>query len=152
MKSILHSIAAVWPPLVLALLSTSVASIVPAPGSFVAVAATMFFSFDAGARLLEYQRARDLLNKTKHHNTDLATAFHRLATYHKASYCRRTALTWAAIDALGQNGRHIISIYYAALGYKWYHFTPDHTFTRRSPFLKLSFWKDSLGFGRRVSA
>lgn len=30
--------------------------------------------------------------------------------------------------------------YYYTLGYRWYHVLPDEALTRRSPFLKVTFW------------
>ena len=157
LRSILHSIAAVWPPLTLAYIAASILAANqyaggPVSVSCVAVLAMAFFSWDAGARLLEYQKARDLLTKSRHSNKDLAVALHKLAVFHQGSFCRRTALAWAAVNALGPNGRQIVSIYYGAIGYRWYHLTPDNAFTRHSPLLKVAFWRDLLGLGRRAQA
>ncbi|TIQ65438.1 MAG: hypothetical protein E5X41_14850 [Mesorhizobium sp.] len=153
MKRILHGLLAVWPPLSLAALSFGLAAS-PTPGYFdlgpwdnLAVAlAGLTFSSDAGARFAEYRKARDLLALSRHSNTMLGASFYQLATLHKRSWCQRTALLWAASDALGPNGRQIVKLYYKALGYRWWHVTPDGTFSRQSPFLKVNFWASVVGF------
>ncbi len=152
MKRILHGLLAVWPPLTMAALSFGLAAC-PSPGlidlgiwdNIVAGLCGVTFMSDAGARFAEYQKARDKLALARHSNTMLGTTMYQLATFHKGSWCRRTALAWAAAEGLGGNGRQIVSIYYKALGYKWWHVTPDGTFSRNTPFLKASFWKSIVG-------
>lgn len=40
---------------------------------------------------------------------------------------------------------HLVRIYHRALGYRWWHFLPDGTFSRQSPYKRWSFWKAALG-------
>ncbi|MGX7875104.1 hypothetical protein ACVDG5_022395 [Mesorhizobium sp. ORM6] len=39
-----------------------------------------------------------------------------------------------------------MSIYYKALGYRWWHVIPDGAFGIHSPFLKMSFWASVVGW------
>lgn len=34
--------------------------------------------------------------------------------------------------------------FYYVRGYRWWHLLPDHTFTKHSPFLRLSFYRGAL--------
>ena len=54
-------------------------------------------------------------------------------------------LYWAANEALGGEARMKVGRQYADMGYRWYHFFPDRTFTRESPFFKLKFWRSLVG-------
>ena len=40
---------------------------------------------------------------------------------------------------------NITRSYYYDSGYRWYHLFPDKTFSKDSPFIKLAFWKKTLG-------
>jgi hypothetical protein len=151
MKRILHGLLAVWPPLSLAALSFGLAAC-PTPGlidlgiwdNLAAGLCGITFLSDTGARFAEYRKARDTIKEFEG-SSALGTVFYQLGTAHKLSWCQRTALRWAATDALGPNGGQIVKLWYKALGYKWWHVLPDGTFSRQSPFLKWSFWSSLVG-------
>ncbi|ESX98723.1 MULTISPECIES: hypothetical protein [unclassified Mesorhizobium] len=151
MKRILHSLLAVWPPLALAGISFGLAAST-SPGlidmgiydNIAAGLAGAVFMSDVGARYAEFRKARAKIAEFEG-SPALGTVFYQLGTFHKRSWCQRTALYWAATDVLGPNGGMIVKLWYKALGYKWWHLTPDGTFSRQSPFLKLGFWSSLVG-------
>lgn len=153
MKNVLHAVAGVWPPLLLASSGLAITLSAYSPWWLVAAggAFTGAMMTDVGARHFEYRRARQTLAEHRY-SPKLGSILYRLAAYHQASWCQRTALVWAAQNALPPNGSFIVRTYYKALGYKWWHLTPDGTFTRNSPFLKVAFWASFVGLRGRVQA
>lgn len=55
------------------------------------------------------------------------------------SACQRNALVASSPRVLD------IIHYYRILGYRWYHVLPDNTFSKKSPYLKINFYKTLLG-------
>ncbi len=88
---------------------------------------TVFGVFDVIARLREYLRFRGsdstkVLEKMRH------------------SACQRNAIIAALKD------KKIAKNYYKSLGYRWYHFLPDGTFSiKNNCYLKLSFYLNLMG-------
>lgn len=88
-----------------------------------------------------FGRHRDYLNIRKmlaSYNTDSVSFVQRaVLMMYRRSYCSR----WACICAFCSLGIGDVAIeFYKKKGYRWYHIFPDYTFTRHSPFLKLSFY------------
>ncbi len=131
---------AVWPPLALLSSSLAVSSIpfFPLPLRLAGVAGVCILVFDIKARLSDFRRVAGVLRY------DAALLPRHIARY-KRSWCQRTVLHWAAFSALGQSGRAYVRSQYGRMGYRWFHFFPDKTFTRESPFLKPSFWRSLIG-------
>ncbi|RUT88031.1 MULTISPECIES: hypothetical protein [unclassified Mesorhizobium] len=151
MKRILHGLLAVWPPLALASISFGLAASTSPSlidmgiwDNIAAYGAGLVFMTDVGARYAEFRKARAKIAEFEG-SPALGTVFYQLGTYHKRSWCQRTALRWAATDVLGPRGGMIVTLWYKALGYRWWHVLPDGTFSRQSPFLKAGFWSSVVG-------
>ena len=133
------SLLAIWPPMALFVTALSVASMpVPLVLRAAAVAGVLILVFDISARMRDYRRvvARLALDPS---------LLNRHVVRYKPSWCQRTVLYWAADAALGREGRDYVGRQFAAMGYRWFHFFPDRTFTRDSPFLKVKFWRSLIG-------
>jgi hypothetical protein len=133
-------VLAIWPPLLLFVLSVAFASItqLPWPLRIAGVAGLVILPFDMAARLRDFTKVVARLAAEP-------DALARHVGRYKRSWCQRTVLLWAATAALGQEGRAFVLRQFAMLGYRWYHVFPDHTWSRESPFLKFSFWRGLLG-------
>lgn len=131
---------AIWPPSALLLSALTVANItvLPLVLRLAALAGVCILIFDISARLRDFRRVA----------TNLAydpSLLPRHVARYKRSWCQRTVLHWAAFAALGREGRRFVREQYGNMGYRWFHFFPDKTFTRESPFLKPSFWRSLVG-------
>lgn len=60
-----------------------------------------------------------------------------IAFSNRRSFCSRQVM----IAVLGPSTAR----YYKSMGYRWYHIFPDGTFSGRSPFLNLTFWRKLFG-------
>lgn len=133
------SMLAIWPPMALIVTALSVASMpVPLVLRAAAVAGVLILLFDISARMRDFRRvvARLVLDPS---------LLNRHIVRYKPSWCQRTVLYWAAEEALGREGRAYVARQFQLMGYRWYHFFPDRTFTRESPFLKAKFWRSLIG-------
>lgn len=94
---------------------------------------------DARGRWLEYQSVLKFLSAI---DGVYVCAWKRELRRHRYSWCQRRAACCAFDDrGIGSWAReHLHSI-----GYRWWHVLPDGTFTRRSPYLRRSFWASLLG-------
>lgn len=150
MRTLFNSLSAIWPPLVMGagLVVLSAATAFPLPVDLALCAGAIFFAADAGARLSEYHYAVAWFRQRPVSTTDaIVNDFRALLRFHQKSWCRRTALTKACAHTVGGD-TNLVACYYRALGYRWFHLTPDGTFSRNSPMLRLGFWRDTLGWGR----
>lgn len=86
---------------------------------------------DALARTKEYWKLRQLLQSGR------SSSALRQSLRMKGSWCQRHAATQASLDA-GCDPWLVFD--YNILGYRWYHFFPDGTFTLNSPFLSCRWW------------
>ena len=135
----ISSLLAIWPPMALFATSLTVASL-PRPLALRAagVAGILILIFDISARTKDFRRVVERLVLDP-------SALDRHILRYKPSWCQRTVLYWAANEALGGEARMKVGRQYADMGYRWYHFFPDRTFTRESPFFKLKFWRSLVG-------
>lgn len=133
-------IGAMWPPLFLLALDMLVLGFalqmhfwwlaVPAAvGVFV-------LALDAAGRGVDYRHAVRHLQRGR--------SAERVAGLFQYSWCGRIACR-AAARAVSPEAAAAVGHYYRDSGYRWYHFFPDNTFTRESPFLNLRFWQITLG-------
>lgn len=60
----------------------------------------------------------------------------RVLHYLRRSFCSRQV----GIALCGDFARK----FYRSQGYRWYHILPDETFTKRSPFFRLEFWRQVI--------
>ncbi|WP_127524236.1 hypothetical protein [Mesorhizobium sp. Z1-4] len=135
----ISSLLAIWPPMALFATSLTVASLpVPLVLRAAAVAGILILIFDITARTRDYRRVVARLAFDP-------SALDRHIVRYKPSWCQRTVLYWAANEALGGEARAKVGRQYADMGYRWYHFFPDRTFTRESPFFKVKFWRSLVG-------
>ena len=140
MQGALTPLFAVWPPLALLASSLAVANLtfLPLALRLAAVVGVCILVFDISARLRDFRRVASNLS----YDPELLP---RHVARYKRSWCQRTVLHWAAFAALGREGRHYVRAQYERMGYRWFHFFPDKTFTRESPFLRLNFWRSLVG-------
>ncbi|MBO6719666.1 MAG: hypothetical protein JJ913_17045 [Rhizobiaceae bacterium] len=133
------SLLAIWPPLALFATSVTVASL-PAPMFLraAAVAGVVILIFDITARTRDFRRVVGRLA------LDPSLLDRHILRY-KPSWCQRTVLYWAADEALGRESRLHVGRQFRNMGYRWFHFFPDRTFTRDCPFLKPKFWRSLVG-------
>lgn len=135
-----HHLSAVWPPLILSVSAGVAAWVIPGNwGVPLAAAFCAVMALDAAARLKEYRSAVAAFSDLRHFDD----GFHVLLHKHKRSWCQREMLKAAAATVFN-DGRRTVSQAYRFLGYRWFHVFPDRTFSRHSPFLKWSFWKELL--------
>ena len=142
-----NPILAAWPPLFLGALCLATALALYCALPTVLPAALFGFGgvafvADARARRADYRRARDriLAVAAAQSESALVRELTQLYQQHKRSWCQRTSLIWAAAAALGPRGSRFVRGAFRSHGYHWWHITPDGTFSRHCPFLKLSFW------------
>ena len=140
MQGVFAPFFAVWPPLSLLTLSLTAANLafMPLLLRLAAAAGVCILVFDISARLRDFRRVARNLS----YDPELLP---RHIPRYKRSWCQRTVLHWAAFAALGREGRRYVQMQYGRMGYRWFHFFPDKTFTRESPFLKPSFWRSLIG-------
>lgn len=119
-------------------------ALLPLPLRFAGVAGACILIFDISARLKDYRRVATNLS----YDPELLP---RHISRYKRSWCQRTVLHWAAFAALGHEGKRYVQGQFDSLGYRWFHFFPDKTFTRESPFLKLKFWRSLVGGTPEIS-
>jgi len=140
------SVLAVWPPLTLFAGALSVASMpVPLLLRMAAIGGMLILLFDISARLRDFRRVAANLEREP-------SLLPRHVPRYKRSWCQRTVLYWAAYRALGEEGGSYVRAQYDRMGYRWFHFFPDKTFTRESPFLRLNFWRSLIGGTPEVGA
>lgn len=147
----LNALMAAWPPLFLGVICATMA--VAAHWTLPTSLPTALFGFggiafaaDARARRADYRRARDRIAAAAEQSESLPMReLTRLYQQHKRSWCQRTSLVWAAAAALGPAGSGFVRRGFRKHGYQWWHITPDGTFSRHCPFLKLSFWWSLFG-------
>ena len=60
---------------------------------------------------------------------------------------RHSACQRMAVIAAAPNPKEVRK-HFKDMGYRWYHIVPDGTFTRKSPYLSMSFYLGLLGLGR----
>jgi hypothetical protein len=133
------SLLAIWPPMALFATSLTVAALpVPLFLRAAAIGGVIILMLDITARLRDFRQVVGRLA------LDPALLNRHIVRY-KPSWCQRTVLYWAADEALGRESRAYVGRQFAEMGYRWYHFFPDRTFTRESPFLKLKFWRNLVG-------
>ncbi len=133
------SLLAIWPPLALFATSVTVASIeAPLFLRAAAVGGIIILIFDIAARMRDFRRVANRLQAEP-------DSLDRHILRYKPSWCQRTVVYWAAEEALGREGRSYVGEQFQSMGYRWYHFFPDRTFTRESPFLKPKFWRSLIG-------
>jgi hypothetical protein len=142
----LNALLAAWPPLFLGMVcgAIALASYFALPTT---VPAALFgfggvaFAADARARQADFRRARARIRSAARRSEGvLARELTQLYQQHKRSWCQRTSLIWAAASAVGPAGSRFVRRGFRKHGYQWWHITPDGTFSRHCPFLKLSFW------------
>ena len=141
---------AIWPPLSLLLVALATCSGFIAAGwwplSLMLLPTFPILLLDARARGLDYQYALSHLKRGR--------SPERIAAIFRMSWCMRVACQAAADTAGAQTGR-AVRVCNHAEGYRWFHVTPDGTFTRQTPFLNMLFWRITLmGYdkGRRRTA
>lgn len=93
------------------------------PVTLIGVAAGTIFYLDVTGRYLDYK----YVSRLRHKDACL------VAFSARRSFCSRQVM----IAVLGPS----IALYYYNFGYRWYHIFPDGTFSGRSPFLNLNFWR-----------
>lgn len=93
------------------------------PVTLIGVAAGTIFYLDVTGRYLDYKYVSSLRPKDAR----------LIAFSQRRSFCSRQVM----IAVLGPSTAR----YYHSMGYRWYHIFPDGTFSGRSPFLNLNFWR-----------
>lgn len=130
---------AVWPPLLL--LSFTFAGFLVAlflgwwALAWLIVPGLAIFTLDARARGSDYRYAFNHLQRGR--------APERIAAIFRMSWCMRIACQAAAATVDPATAR-AVSEWYRAEGYRWYHVTPDGTFTSQSPLFDALFWRITL--------
>jgi hypothetical protein len=140
LPGIVIALCAVWPPIVLNLSALAVAGlqVLPWPLRIAAMLGACILVFDIAARLRDFRRVSVNLRR------DPSLLAQHVGRY-KRSWCQRTVLHWAAFAALGEAGRDFVRRQFGAMGYRWFHVFPDKTFSRECPFLRVSFWRSTIG-------
>jgi len=135
----MNRLLVVYPSLLVA--SGSTAATFTAPlWLFAPLAALVVLALlDARARWTDYLWLIGAL-----HRFDRAR-YRRLIAPFRHSWCQRT-VAYFALRKFGR-GRDAIG-YFHTLGYRWWHFLPDNTFSLGCPFLRSSFYK-ALFFGTK---
>ena len=132
---------AVWPPLALIAMAATIGLISAAFGikslAILAVAGIAILIGDCFGRSKDYLNARRRFVEAPSHyeRIEVIRRFRR-------AWCARVACSAAwrrEYEGLNQHETYVDDAYYA-MGYRWWHFFPDGTFTKNSPFLKLAFW------------
>ncbi|MEZ5872540.1 MAG: hypothetical protein R3D32_12000 [Nitratireductor sp.] len=130
---------ALWPPL--SLMLADILVMLPLaifgfwPLVFALFLGLVILVFDIRGRRADFRNA--------HRHLALGRDPARVAKSYQFSWCGRVACTSAAWEAGDEKGR-LVSGYYAANGYRWFHIFPDKTFSRECPFLTLRFWEITL--------
>lgn len=135
----LWSFRATWPPLLLAGLAILTSLILSnAWIHAMAAAGVLVLFFDSAARLRQFERVRHLIRRTGGLEGRALREFREA----RSSWCsRRAAMAAAAAEGFAVEARELV----AKWGYRPWHIFPDRAFSRRSPFLRLAFWKSVLG-------
>lgn len=137
----LAPIDAVWPPLLLMVLSASIGLLASWLGFYwlgiLAILGVAILIGDLFGRSQDYLNAKRRLAQAQNHEavTEVARRFRR-------AWCARVACqaAWKRVHNTHGLSEHWVGNVYQAIGYRWWHITPDGTFTKHSPFLKLAFW------------
>ena len=134
---------AIWPPLLLAALALFLSAMAAslggqplllAPG----LAAAAILLLDARARLIEHRGLRRLVREAGGLKAGALDRFRAL----RRTWCTRTAaLSAASAEGFAREAQRQVR----AWGYRAWHVFPDRAFSRRSPFLRMSFWKSIVG-------
>jgi len=136
----IRRLAPVWPPLLLALASLALALWFPAPVWFdlLALGGFAVLSLDVAARYRQYRALRAALR----HAGGVSGRARMLFRRARSTWCtRRAALAAAQAEGFGCEARALV----AQWGYRPWHIFPDGSFSRRSPFLKIAFWRAVIG-------
>lgn len=148
-RELIFSIFAVYPPLVLMALSLTVTLLLGGVivGGLNALV-MMILTLDAAARHREYGVLRSALQTYERRLRSRAPAagvgrrVMQLIGRMQYSWCSRQA----AHAACCAEGYHALAwSQFRGWGYRPWHLFPKGTFTRQSPFLKLSFWRAVIG-------
>lgn len=136
----------IWPPLALAALCAALAI-----GVFdafwldgLAWLGCGVLCLDSLARFRQYRVIRAALRR----ENGVTGRARRLFRQARSTWCtRRAALAAAQAEGFGREARALV----ARWGYRPWHVFPDRSFSRRSPFLRIAFWRAVLGLpvGRR---
>ena len=130
---------AVWPPLTLLTLTLVTCAALYALGwwplALMGSVGIPIFMLDARSRVRDFRYAANHLQRGR--------SPERIAAIFRMSWCMRVACQSAA-ETVGDDTADAIRNWYRGEGYRWYHFTPDGTFTRQTPFLQTLFWRITL--------
>lgn len=130
---------AVWPPLSLLVLTLVVSSVLLMLGwwplALLGTIGVPIFILDARSRARDFRYAANHLGRGR--------SPERIAAIFRMSWCMRVACQTAA-ETVDDATAAAVRSWYDGEGYRWYHFTPDGTFTRQTPFLQMLFWRITL--------
>lgn len=132
---------AIWPPLALIALAASIGLISAALGimSLVILAATgiAILIGDCFGRSKDYANARRKFVEARDHDEKI-----EVIRRFRRAWCARVACSaaWRREYADLEMSENFVDNAYFKMGYRWWHYFPDSTFTKNSPFLKPAFW------------
>ena len=133
---------ATWPPLALSVLVSAIAWFSPLLWlDILSLLGIGLLTLDTFARQKQFSDLRLELCRAG------GLTGHALARFRKArtAWCsRRAAIAASFAEGFGEESRLLVHEW----GYKPWHIFPDGAFTKRSPFLRMGFWKSVLGFSR----
>ena len=137
----LAPIDAIWPPLVLLAIAASIGMVAASYGilslTVLAVLGCAILIGDSFGRSKDYLNARRRFIAATNEEED-----HDIVRRFRKAWCARVACNAAwKREHLDKNmPSNYVSQSYKSMGYRWWHYFPDSTFTKNSPFIKPAFW------------
>lgn len=138
--ALLNLFGPVWPPMILALgcLVLALGVFTPVWLDVLALLGCAILCLDMTARHRQYRTLRAALRHAGGVSGPARTLFRRA----RSTWCtRRAALAAAHAEGFGPEARALV----VRWGYRPWHIFPDGSFSRRSPFLKIAFWRAVIG-------
>lgn len=132
---------AIWPPLVLIAIAAVIGLVSAAFGikslAILAVAGIAILTGDCFGRSKDYLNARRRFVEARDHDERI-----EVIRRFRRAWCARVACSaaWKREYAGLELPENFVDQAYFAMDYRWWHFFPDGTFTKNSPFLKIAFW------------
>ncbi|MCP4183766.1 MAG: hypothetical protein GY761_10680 [Hyphomicrobiales bacterium] len=140
-KRIILDLDAIWPPLALIAMAAAIGLVNAAFGikslAILAIIGIAILVGDCFGRSKDYLSARRRFVEARGHDerTEVIRRFGR-------AWCARIACSadWKREYAGIEVSERFVDDVYFTMGHRWWHYFPDGTFTKNSPFLKLAFW------------
>jgi hypothetical protein len=132
---------AIWPPLALIMMAAIIGLISAAFGIkslvILAIAGIAILIGDCFGRSKDYLNARSKFVEARDRDEKI-----EVIRRFRRAWCARVACSaaWRREYAGLEMSEDYVDDAYFKMGYRWWHYFPDGTFTKNSPFLKLAFW------------